>query len=203
MAATYNWEIIPLATPKLVKKCSRCANNEFQCSDFFRVNSCKKLIDVWLIYKCTHCDFTWNMDILTRKSVSSIDPVMFKKFQENNRDLAWNFAFNKNTLSYNKVQPNWDIPFMFNRFNDELEHETNEILTLILTSEYELGISIRKLLQRLLFTSNTQIKSLIEGKDIIVNSDLKYPSNKVGVRCKIEMTHKVFPRNDYMHLFKE
>ena len=190
MAALYHWEIIPLETPKVVRKCSRCANNEFQSSDIFRVNSCKKMIDVWLIYKCTHCDFTWNMDILVRKIVSSIDPVMFKKYQENNRDLAWHFAFNKNKLSNNKVQPNWDIPFTFNRFIDKLEDENNEIFTLILTSEFELGISIRKVLQQLLLSSNTQIKRLIEERDLIFNSDQKYPSKKIGVRCQIEMTHR-------------
>jgi len=188
MAATYHWEIIPLETPKVVKKCSRCTNNEFQSSDNFRVNSCKKVIDVWLIYKCTHCDFTWNMDILVRKNVTSIEPGMFKKFQENNRELAWYFAFNKNTLSNNKVQPNWDISFTFKRCIHEAEHDSNG-LTVILTSEYELGISINKALQQMLFTSNTQIKRLIEKEYVIVNSDLKYRSNKVGAKCKIEMTH--------------
>lgn len=190
MAVTYYWEIIPLETPKVVKKCSRCVNNVFQSSDVFRVNSCKKVIDVWLIYKCTRCDFTWNMDILTRKRVTSIEPVVLRKYQENDRALAWYFAFNKNVLSNNKVQPDWDIPFSFSGCFREVVHDCTQMITVILTSEYELGISIRKVLQEMLSISNARLKQLIEEGDVIINADLKYTSNKVSSRCKVELTHK-------------
>ena len=57
MNVTYQWQLIAHETPKLQKDCSRCANTEFVCSEKFRINSCKKMTDVWLIYKCTQCDF--------------------------------------------------------------------------------------------------------------------------------------------------
>ena len=66
---TIDWQVIPLDLPTISKKCSACKNNEFECSKKFRVNSNKKLSDVWLIYKCTSCNSTWNMNVISRKNL--------------------------------------------------------------------------------------------------------------------------------------
>ncbi len=187
MNTMYHWELVPLETPKVEKNCSRCANAQFECSEKFRINSCKKITDVWLIYKCTNCDYTWKMDIIVRKNVSNIDPNLLVKFQENDRALAWHYAFNKNTLGNNKVQVNWNIPFSFNGCTEELLETCGNPVTIILKSEYELGISIRKVLQKILPFSNKHIERLIEEGVVVVNSERKPLSKKIGSFCKVEI----------------
>src|SRR5690348_3871439 len=60
----YVFTLIPKSTPHIIRKCARCNANRFASSDKFRVNAHKKIIDVWLIFKCVSCDYTLNVSIL-------------------------------------------------------------------------------------------------------------------------------------------
>lgn len=104
MCTVYIWKIIPIETPSLEIICTRCHNNSFICSEKFRINSNKKLSDVWLIYKCLYCENTWKMKILSRKNLSQLDQELFRGFQENNAALAWKYAFDKSIAKNNKVR---------------------------------------------------------------------------------------------------
>lgn len=191
MNALYLWEIIALETPKIQRNCKRCANNLFECSEKFRINSNKKLIDVWLIYKCTQCDSTWKMDIIVRQNGSTIDPLLFRAFQENNVELAWHYAFNKNVIGNNRVQVNWHIPFSIKGDLQDLLEKEDDWVTVNLQSKYELGISIRKVLQRMFPISNSKMECLLAEGDVIVNSSKNTAlSKKVGASCQIEINRK-------------
>jgi len=102
--------LIPKSTPIIIRKCARCEQNRFASSDKFRVNANKKVIDVWLIYKCLSCENTLNVSILTRKSVASIDRKLLEGFHMNDRDLAWQYAFDPNFLEKG-LQVDWAIDF--------------------------------------------------------------------------------------------
>lgn len=80
--------LIPKTTPVLIRKCSRCEKNRFTSSDKFRINAHKKIIDVWLIYKCISCESTLNLSILSRKPVSSIDKTLLNGFYKNDIELV-------------------------------------------------------------------------------------------------------------------
>jgi len=56
------------------------------------VNGQKKNLDVWLIYKCTVCNTTWNLTILSRIAPRSIPPELLTGFHENDPDLANRYA---------------------------------------------------------------------------------------------------------------
>jgi len=72
------------------------------------MNAQKKNIDVWLIYRCIKCDNTYNMTIISRASPESINKELFHRFQENNRELAWQYAFSTEIRKKNHVEPNFD-----------------------------------------------------------------------------------------------
>ncbi|WP_099371564.1 DUF1062 domain-containing protein [Sphingobacterium sp. 1.A.5] len=72
MVQEFKLEVIVKNTPLLKKKCSRCDSYRYYCSERFRGNAQKKNIDIWLIYKCTNCDSTYNATILTRKLFSHL-----------------------------------------------------------------------------------------------------------------------------------
>jgi len=62
-----NLDIQYISTPPAIKHCKKCGRKtEYVCSGLFRVNAQRKYLDIWLIYKCSDCDCTWNMTIYSR-----------------------------------------------------------------------------------------------------------------------------------------
>jgi len=144
---TIDWEIIPLDLPTVSKKCSTCKNNEFECSKKFRVNSNKKLSDVWLIYKCTSCNSTWNMTVISRKNLNKISSDLFDKYQQNNIDLISQYAFDKGLLKKNKVII---IPPLIQTLGPDIKEIINypsKYVDLNIKLRYPLNISVKKILK--------------------------------------------------------
>ena len=101
----YTWEVVALSTPLIKKKCSKCNSTTlFYSSDKFRLNSQKKYIDVWLIYKCQHCDTTYNLTIFSRTKPDMIDKALLRKLMDNDEHLAWQYAFDYDTVKRNNVE---------------------------------------------------------------------------------------------------
>lgn len=88
MKTEYIWKIKVNNTPALKRKCNRCDCNSFYCSNKFRMNAQKRNLDVWLIYRCAACDSTYNLTILSRTKPERIDKELFRKFLENDENLA-------------------------------------------------------------------------------------------------------------------
>nr|WP_175428925.1 DUF1062 domain-containing protein [Azospirillum argentinense] len=90
----------PIGSQRIVKRCPGCdAKRSFVSSGAFRVNAQKKSIDVWHIYKCEQCSFTWNIEIISRTNRSSIDPVMYDRFLRNDPEESRRQEFNYSLLS--------------------------------------------------------------------------------------------------------
>lgn len=65
-------------------------------------------IDVWLIYRCEKCDFSWNLDIYTRISPGFLDRRLYERFQQNDRTTALEYGCCKEILSRNKAEALWE-----------------------------------------------------------------------------------------------
>ncbi len=88
------WRIVALDTPRVRRRCPGCdAQRPFRSSDKFRVNAHQRRIDVWLIYRCDQCDATWNRTVRERVSPNAIDPDAYRAYLANDRDAAWQCAF--------------------------------------------------------------------------------------------------------------
>lgn len=88
------WTITPRTAPQPWLACSRCGETRrFRSSDRIRVNANGKRVDAWLIYKCTHCDDTWNRPVLDRQPVPAIDPDLLMSLQASDADLVRRLAF--------------------------------------------------------------------------------------------------------------
>ncbi|MBL8709247.1 MAG: DUF1062 domain-containing protein [Rhodospirillaceae bacterium] len=75
------------------RHCARCKTDRpFASSGRFRVNAQKKLIDIWLIWRCTTCDQTWNQSIHERRPVRSLPPAELDAFMGNDAGLAQHHA---------------------------------------------------------------------------------------------------------------
>ena len=71
----------------------------FACSMKFRTNAQKKRIDVWLIYRCSACDETWNLPIHERVAINHIPRDEFQAIACNHPDLALRHAFDRGRLA--------------------------------------------------------------------------------------------------------
>ncbi|WP_191909022.1 DUF1062 domain-containing protein [Hypericibacter adhaerens] len=84
----------PLKLPRPWLPCARCnARRPFVCSGKFRVNAQKKRLDAWLVYRCAHCEQSWNFPVLERCPVNAIEPALLRALTENDATLARRHAF--------------------------------------------------------------------------------------------------------------
>ncbi|MBM6804880.1 DUF1062 domain-containing protein, partial [Mediterraneibacter glycyrrhizinilyticus] len=96
------WEIEYFSLPPVIKCCKKCREKKaFICSGQFRVNAQRKSLDIWLIYKCSSCDTTWNATLYSRISPQSLNPELLEAFHRNDEMLIEQFAMNADLLHKN------------------------------------------------------------------------------------------------------
>ncbi|TKT82955.1 DUF1062 domain-containing protein [Aquamicrobium sp. LC103] len=94
MSRSVRWTIVPRTAPQPWISCSRCdCERPFRSSGKFRVNANGKRIDAWLIYKCSHCDDTWNFPIFERRNRHELEAAAFEALTSNDPELARHFAW--------------------------------------------------------------------------------------------------------------
>lgn len=71
----------------------------------------QKIVDIWLIYNCTHCEGTWNYPILSRVNINKIDSLLIQKFMNNDKETIWYYAFQINKLRKLCNDVNTDIRY--------------------------------------------------------------------------------------------
>ncbi|MGB4660087.1 MAG: DUF1062 domain-containing protein [Mobilitalea sp.] len=109
MQNTYEWKVVPSNQPKVIRSCPKCGNHsEYESSGNFRVNANQSRLDIWLIYQCTKCKNTWNMEILSRISSSTVNKELYEKYLSNDTSLAKQYAFDTITHSRNKSVLNYE-----------------------------------------------------------------------------------------------
>ncbi len=92
--------------PTVVRHCKKCgAKQPFRSSGAFRVNAQRKILDIWLIYKCAKCDTTWNLSILSRVHPQSIPPETLRGFLGNHPELALRYAMDSGWIRRNGGEP--------------------------------------------------------------------------------------------------
>lgn len=108
------WTVTPVGYQRIAKRCPSCnVKREFSPSGAFRVNSQKKVLDVWSIYKCTHCDYTWNISLFSRMHVSKIDRQLYHRLMTNDAATVQHFASDIAILKRNNAElsgrPNFTV----------------------------------------------------------------------------------------------
>lgn len=99
------WTVTPVGYQRIAKRCPSCnIKRDFTPSGAFRVNSQKKVLDVWSIYKCTHCDYTWNISLFSRLHVSKIDRQLYHRLMTNDAAKVQHFACDIATLKRNNAE---------------------------------------------------------------------------------------------------
>ncbi|WP_188455474.1 DUF1062 domain-containing protein [Virgibacillus oceani] len=163
-AVTY--EIVAQETPNVIRNCRNCKRStEYFCSDKFRVNANQKIVDIWLIYKCIHCEGTWNCPILSRLNVNRIDPILHQKYMNNDKETIWHHAF-----QISKLRKLCDA--VKNDINYEVRKEKSESVsdeaTIRICCKYDFGLRIDKLLAEILDISRSKVSKMAKEETFLL-----------------------------------
>ncbi len=193
MVQEFKLEVIVKNTPLLKKKCSRCDSYKFYCSERFRINAQKKNIDIWLIYKCTNCDSTYNATILTRKNPEVINKELYDKFLNNDIETAWMYAFspelaNKNSFEFDFARVEYSLKYHGDSLANLINFQHRQVIFEIVYP-YNFNLKISTIIKELLGISSNQVVQLIDKEVILVESKFLQKKDKVrnGLLVKIDV----------------
>ena len=94
--------VLSSALPTITWRCPGCHRTEpFACSERFRANANGKLVDIWLIYRCTRCEATKNLTVVERTPVRRLDPDLLRAAEENDGPVARRLARDVDLLRRN------------------------------------------------------------------------------------------------------
>ena len=100
------WTVQYLTAPTALRYCKHCGvKTTFVSSGLFRVNAQQKSLDIWLIFKCQHCDTTWNCTILSRANPGTLQKSLLQGFHTNDETLAMQYATDAALLKRNGAAP--------------------------------------------------------------------------------------------------
>jgi hypothetical protein len=172
------WVITPTATPRVIRLCGKCNKKmDFYCSEKFRLNGNHTKIDIWLIYKCIKCDTTWKLTI--KKGIKPHDmPVeTFEHFINNDKDLAWRYAFDRNLLGQKKCELDYSgVNYEISGFDPA---DINGPLWARIVCLYPFELKLSAFLARVLGVSVSEIKRLAGSGRIRVKPECDM------VKCRI------------------
>lgn len=186
-----HWAITPAIAPQPLINCNRCSGvKAYRCSGKFRVNANGKRIDVWLIYRCTDCDNSWNFGIFERCNRRDIEPALLQALESNDPKLARRHAFDIVALR-NQVGRVEEFP-------DVAVHkrllggasDSAAALELQLGLEMPTSLRLDRLLANELGISRSRLQVLEERRLLVVDPDvanaLRKPA-RAGTAIRIDL----------------
>jgi len=167
------WDIQCMSPPLVIQYCKKCGKKtEYMSSEQFRVNAQRKYLDIWLIYKCTKCDTTWNATIYSRIGSKSINKHLLDRFHNNDEALSREYAMNTGLLQQNGVEVQTPIYKILGE--DFLVYESVELK---IKSDFHFPVKVSVLLREKLKLSQSRLISLID--DGIITSAPQQDLRKV------------------------
>lgn len=170
------WEVqyhSPLPVLKHCKKCGRKTN--YVSSGQFRVNAQRKDLDIWLIYKCSNCNTTWNVTIFSRINPKSLDPELLESFHNNNEMVARHYAMDVETLRQNGGEvglPDYTVIGDSIPFNQDVEIQ--------IKTEYQSQIKVSSLIR-----DKLQLSQRIY-EEILTDGRIKSTPPQNLKKCKLQ-----------------
>ncbi|MDF2889494.1 MAG: hypothetical protein K0R23_3879 [Lacrimispora sp.] len=175
------WLIVPDQLPAVIRRCPKCkGKTEFQNSGKFRVNANGKLIDIWLIFRCSHCDTSWNMTIIERANPENINKTEYEGFLSNSHELAASYGSDRELFIKNKAEIA-ELKTGFHILKTETVTQVNEAAYMEIQIKNPSGLKLRAdaLLAGELALSRSQIKKWFDGGLVTSGQEALVPGAKV------------------------
>ncbi|WP_250254289.1 DUF1062 domain-containing protein [Chryseobacterium sp. Marseille-Q3244] len=183
MSIEYTWVVKAQNTPLLKKKCSHCDSERFHCSDKFRLNAQKKNIDIWLIYRCVKCSHRYNMTLFSRIRTESISKEIFNRLSENDTDLAWEYAFSRETRKKNNAEADLESVAYEIQFDEvsieQMMASDSEVLSFRIKCPFEFNLRLSTVIRTCLNLSSSKLNQLMEADAVFVHERSLQKKHKV------------------------
>lgn len=160
------WTVTPVGYQRIAKRCPSCnIKRDFTPSDAFRVNSQKKVLDVWSIYKCTHCDYTWNISLFSLLRVSKIDRQLYHQLMTNDAATVQHFASDIATLKRNNAELSGRLGFTVHEHWPVSTTAHQRVRVSVRTSR-SFQVSLLSILKQQLMLSTGEIQRRMEAGQV-------------------------------------
>lgn len=163
------YEIVLKDSFRVIRNCPKCGRKTyFKNTKKFRVNANGNKLDVWLIYQCEECKHTLNLSIYERQKVSSIPKEEYRRFLDNDEELAEKLGKNIQLFRKNKADVDPEkIDYDFVKLHETMEYrESKEEIIVVIHNPCQMKIRPEKQIAEVLGVSRSQVKSLLEQGEI-------------------------------------
>jgi hypothetical protein len=101
------WLVHRTGMPLIRRQCLTCASSRFRTTGAFRVNANGKILDIWLLAVCVHCEQTIKLEVRERAHVRGVPPVVLDQLHRNDPGLVLKVLTDPATLHRNRVTLDW------------------------------------------------------------------------------------------------
>lgn len=161
------WNVRPVGYQLISKRCPAChGQQDFTPSGAFRVNSQKKVLDVWSIYKCVRCAYTWNISLFSRLPVSKINPQLYARLIANDKSAVEAYSHDPLVLRRNRAALSGTPDFVVQeRWRINLVRASQVRVDVRVTRAFQ--TSLLSVLRRALRLSGSAIRQRLQSGDIV------------------------------------
>lgn len=179
---------------RVIRNCPKCGRKtHFQNTKKFRVNANGNRLDIWLIYQCMECGQRFNLTIYERRKVSSIQKEEYRRFLDNDEELAEMYGRNIQLFQKNRADVDFDrLDYDFVRLQEGTisscdmspftmeKREEKEQFSVIIHNPYRFNIRPEKQVAGVFGLSRSQVKSMVEKGDVeikMIGGDIYVDTN--------------------------
>lgn len=177
------WEVEYISQLPVIRYCKKCGKKtEYICSGLFRVNAQHKYLDIWLIYKCSNCDSTWNSTIYSRVNPKSLNLEILEQFHTNDYNLVKQYAMNMELLHRNGAEvgiPEYKIVGQ--------EININDLTQVHIISKYPCQLKVSTLLREKLGLSRKVFDEMLDCGIIRSNSGVDLKKGKLNYEIMLDI----------------
>lgn len=160
------WTVSPLGYQRITKRCPACnTKRDFIPSGAFRMNSQKKMLDVWSIYKCLHCDYTWNISLFSRLPVSRMDRELYARIAANDANAVLAFSHDRRVLRRNNAELSGMADFIVHE-HWPLTLRRGQMVRVSIRLQVPFQVSLQAIIKKQLRLSSGELKRRITAGNI-------------------------------------
>ena len=162
------YRIIPTETFKIMRKCAGCGCKQiFSSKNHFRVNANGNLLDVWLIYGCEKCGYTYNLPVYERIRKSKIPQQEYNQFLANDKEKIFEIGTSKAVFIRNKAEIAWDLAeYQLAPVVEKALDEIKNNILIQIHNPYHVPVRTDKAVADILRISRSEAKKLLANGNI-------------------------------------
>jgi hypothetical protein len=167
------WIVRPEHPPRVWRPCPHCGVlRPFASSGRFRLNANGRRVDVWLVYRCSACDATWNRELFARSDARRIGADLYDRMMRNDEATSWRYACDVEALSRAGMRVDGEAPLHIDRVPELARPGQVEI-----RAEHPLCVRLDRLLAEGLGISRSALAAKARRGEVVVA-----PARKAALR---------------------